>query len=63
MRGRVKSFSRKDGYGFISAEDKEIFFHSNQCEDKPEVGDIVIFNLIKTGKGFRAVRVRREYNK
>ena len=62
MKGQIKSFSPKHGYGFISADDgKEYFFHILQWKgtDHPEIGTWVLFSTIETRKGIRAKNVRR----
>jgi len=57
MVGRVKSFSKQHGYGFIEAGDKEYYFHAKNCQGKPNVADVVKFKAIKTEKGYAAICV------
>ena len=62
MKGQIKSFNPKHGYGFITAEDgEEYFFHILQFKgvDKPQAGMWVLFSIIETKKGMRAKNVRR----
>lgn len=61
MKGRIKSFSPKHGYGFIVTEDgEEYFFHVLQWQghEPPSTGQWVLFNTIETRKGIRAKNVR-----
>lgn len=60
MIGKVKSFSRQHGYGFIEAGDQEYYFHAKNCQGIPAVGSIVKFRPIKTEKGNAALSVRGE---
>ena len=61
MTGIIKSFSPKNGYGFISGGSQDVFFHHKDwlSEGKPEQGTEVWFLLKKTDKGYRAYKVRR----
>ena len=70
MAGVVKRFpSDKDGvrkgYGFLTGEDGEDrFFHLTDCNprggfDKLSVGDGVDFENVETGKGPRAINVKK----
>lgn len=60
MIGKVKSFSRLHGFGFIEADGKEYYFHIKNCQGVPAVGSIVKFKPIKTEKGNAALSVRGE---
>lgn len=45
-QGIVKSFSQKNGYGFVSYNEQDIFVHQRDCQDcVPQVGDTVSFEL------------------
>ena len=61
MTGKVKSFSPKDGYGFITADDTDYFIHSKDWEYRlpPTEGLEVEFIPKKTSKGLRATKIRR----
>ena len=62
MKGRVKWFNNEKGYGFIEYTDKEdIFVHYSTIKIEGyktlQVGQIVEFELIDTGKGLQAINV------
>lgn len=58
MTGVIKSFSPIHGYGFISAADKEIYFHAKDFEGRPRIGSEVEFKVIKTDKGYRGIHLK-----
>lgn len=63
MKGKVKMFDAKKGYGFIRAEDgTDVFFHySSLLMDGFKTatpGDEVEFDVSNTDKGLRAANVR-----
>ena len=62
MEGKVKSFSKRHGYGFIVGDQGEVFFF-HATEWKPPIpafpGNEVEFDPIITEKGSRATNVRR----
>ena len=64
VKGRVKTFNKQKGYGFINAEevDGDIFFHYSSIVMEGfktiEVDAEVEFDLEKTDKGQRASNVR-----
>ncbi len=61
MRGRVISFSEKQGYGFITGENGlDYFVHFSKIMDESkhlDVNEIVEFEPIKTDKGSEALNV------
>lgn len=62
MKGTVKSFSPKRGYGFITTEDgAEYFAHFSQIKMNGykvlSVGQSVEFEGESTDKGFRALNI------
>ncbi|MBA7615282.1 Cold shock protein CspC [subsurface metagenome] len=61
MRGMVKWFSIKKGYGFIVCEGKDYFVHVNDIEKDSNLdkGDQVSFEAEQAKKGVKAVNVRR----
>jgi cold shock CspA family protein len=61
--GRVKCFFQGRDYGFIEDhEGREVYFHLSVVERGPAnmiaQGATVYFDLISTGMGFEALRVR-----
>lgn len=65
MRGKVKWFSEKKGYGFISNDDGsgDVFVHYSALEGKGyktlREGDVVEFNIIDSPKGPKAINVKK----
>lgn len=61
MTGRIKSFSRSHGYGFIECEGQDIFFHATEWKSVifPREGTEVEFDTRDTRKGVRALNIRR----
>lgn len=59
MKGKITSFCRKHGYGFI---DGNIFFHIREWnyDHKPHTGSVVDYEAVDTSKGLRAVWVGKE---
>lgn len=62
MKGKVKWYSAKKGYGFIKCEDKrDVFVHRN---DLPfwtiylETGDKVEFEIVETKRGLQAINIK-----
>ena len=62
MKGKVKSYSRAHGYGFLDTEDGDIFFHIQDwgLPESPKPGVRVDFKKVTNKKGFRAISIRRE---
>ena len=62
MKGTLKSFSDRHGYGFIVGDRNEIFFaHKIFFRYKdPKPGDKVTFDPVEHNKGMRATNIRRE---
>ncbi|MCI5744676.1 MAG: cold shock domain-containing protein [Erysipelotrichaceae bacterium] len=63
MEGKVKTFNKQKGYGFIKSEGLEdIFFHySSLVMDgfkTVDVDDVVEFQLEETEKGKRAKNIK-----
>ncbi len=71
MKGKVKWFSSKKGYGFIECEDgRSIFVHYTDIQSegykKLNGGDEVSFDIQDTNKGPKAINVevtRKSQNK
>ena len=60
MTGKVKSFSSKNGYGFITTDGIDYRFRAKQWElsSPPIEGMTVMFDPVKTDKGMRAVNIQ-----
>jgi CspA family cold shock protein len=61
--GRIKWYSQKKGYGFITSEEAgEIFVHSSGVKEYGffgfEADDKVLFDIRETQRGKQAVNVR-----
>lgn len=62
MKGSVKWFNEKKGFGFVTTEDgKDIFVHYSAISGNGfktlREGDRVEFDTIDSGKGLQAVNV------
>lgn len=62
MKGSVKWFNEKKGFGFVTTEDgKDIFVHYSAISGSGfktlHEGDRVEFDTIDSGKGLQAVNV------
>lgn len=62
MKGKVKTFSKEKGFGFITTEEnKDVFFHFSELVMEGfktiDVGANVEFEVIDTERGQRAVHV------
>lgn len=62
MRGRIKSYSARNGYGFITADGQDFFLLHKEWEYRlpPTPGMMVDFVPKQTDKGLRATSVRKE---
>ena len=63
-RGTVKWFNTNKGFGFILTEDaREVFVHYTDIQSEGfknlSEGEKVSFKVIDSGKGLRAVEVRK----
>lgn len=62
MKGSVKWFNEKKGYGFILSESgNDVFVHITDFIDKskiPDEGDNVEFEVAEGKKGNKAIKVR-----
>lgn len=63
MVGKVKSFNKQKGYGFITCEvEGDIFFHYSSLEMEGfktiDVDAVVEFELEETSKGKRATHIK-----
>lgn len=65
MRGKVKWFNDKKGYGFIAKDDGsgDVFAHFGDIEAQGyktlSEGDVVEFEVIDTAKGQKATKIRK----
>jgi len=60
MTGIIKSYSAKNGYGFIVSDGKDYRFKTQSIEMRlpPTAGMLVSFIPFKSEKGYRAMNVR-----
>ncbi|MEN0007042.1 MAG: cold shock domain-containing protein [Bacteroidota bacterium] len=58
--GKVKFFNYSKGYGFIRCKRlrKDIFVHATNINKRISRGDLVVFKLIRTARGWEAKDVR-----
>jgi len=61
IKGKLKFFSSVKGYGFITADGIDYFFHASENKDGDEFlgGDELEFSIRQTEKGFSAINVTR----
>lgn len=60
MKGKVKWFDSKKGYGFIEQESgKDIFVHKNETTDNIRGDDNVEFDIGEGKKGPCAINVKK----
>jgi len=60
-RGTVKRWLSMRGYGFITTEDgRDVFVHNSEIQGKNSLseGEKVEFEVIDTGRGPKAVKVK-----
>ena len=65
MRGTVKWFNDRKGYGFIEGEDeKDIFVHRNSIPEGTYIdeGDQVEYDVESSDKGPNAINVKKIKN-
>lgn len=61
MEGVIKFYNSKKGFGFLTCQGKDYFFHISdmQTNSKIDKGDKVTFETHETQKGTKAVKVRK----
>ncbi len=65
-KGKVKQYNPEKGFGFLSCEEGDVFFHiSNFPADgvEPKRNDRVKFNVVKNGDRYKAINIEREEDK
>lgn len=66
MKGKIKFFNDKKGYGFIIKEDgTDIFFHATDFQDRRESqdlqpGDDLEFDVGPTNRGVKAIKIKKQ---
>ena len=63
MKGKIKFFNEKDGFGFIEPEEgKDVFVHKTALEEGTYLneGDSVTFDVEEGDRGPKAVNVKKE---
>ena len=62
MKGEVKSYSIKNGYGFITKDEKDYRFKTKDWKERlaPVPGIRVEFDPVATDRGLRATNIRKE---
>ena len=58
-KGVLKFFNKMKGYGFITSNGVDYFFHITQIKGDDEIseGDRLEFDITQTSKGFSATNV------
>ena len=61
MKGIIKFYKQKEGFGFIAADNgQDCFFHIKDCKFSPAVGDIVAFDVSVGPKSLIASNIKLE---
>ncbi|RKG29781.1 cold-shock protein [Acinetobacter tianfuensis] len=61
-QGKVKQYNSDKGFGFISCEEGDVFFHISDFPAdgiEPKRHDRVKFNVIANGDKYKAVKIER----
>ncbi len=62
MEGVIKSYSRKNGVGFVTANDEDYFFTWKDIVGRKHAhcvaGEVVSFEPYECGRGLRAYKVQ-----
>lgn len=62
MVGKVKHYDAAKGYGFISSQDKQVFFMRKDIDKNHQhcsYRESVAFDIVRDTRGVRAVNIRR----
>lgn len=64
VKGTIKWFNNKKGYGFVEGQDgKDIFVHFSAIQQEGykslNTGEVVEYELVKSDKGDQAQNVKR----
>ena len=59
VEGKVKFFNEQKGFGFITAEEGDVFLHISKINGDiiPKEGDTVVFDIIQGDRGLQAHNV------
>jgi len=59
MKGKLDRWIEGKGYGFIKVNNESYFLHISQMRDgiKPQVDDMLKFDVVETSKGKQAQNV------
>jgi len=59
VEGKVKFFNKEKGFGFITADEGDIFLHISKINENkiPKEGDTVVFDIIQGDRGLQAHNV------
>ena len=62
MTGVIKSYSRKNGVGFVTANDRDYFFRWNDIVGRKhaqcKTGEVVSFEPYECNRGLRATNIK-----
>ena len=61
-QGKIQQYNADKGYGFITSEQGELFFHISDfpaAEGEPKRHERVKFQVVQNGDKFKAVKIER----